>query len=184
MRQMIRCLFGFLMMLAALTSTASSAGEPQRYQEFRQETYKIQQAYLTQLTRHHVQMMRDMEVKLAQQEWQTTAISIMVMVMVGFGLVLSALQFYADWRRPAKAPISVKLGIGSVELNSSVIGIVILGLSFWFFQTYVNHVYDIKAIPLNPIDATQYGLSEPIRINPSVESAMEAQLNSPATKID
>lgn len=182
MRKLIVWLLRSLCAMALLLCRPAAAGEAQDYSQFRQQTYQVQQAYLKRLADHHGQMMQDMERKLVQQEWQTTAISIMVMVMVGFGLVLSALQFYADWRKPNRSPISLKLGAGSIEINSSVIGIVILGLSFWFFQTYVSHVYEIKAIPLQPIDATQYGRPELIVSGAPSELAMptQAQAQAPA----
>jgi hypothetical protein len=172
MRKLIVRLMQTLCVAALLMHCAVVAAETDDYSKFRQQTYQVQQAYLKRLAEHHGYMMHDMERKLSQQEWQTTAISVMVMVMVGFGLVLSALQFYADWRQPNRSPITLKLGAGSVEINSSVIGIVILGLSFWFFQTYVSHVYDIKAIPLQPIDATQYGRPEIIVPGAAPEATM------------
>jgi len=38
------------------------------------------------------------------------------------------------------------------------IGIGILALSFWFFQTYVEKVYDVKVMTVAPIDITTFGI--------------------------
>ena len=103
--------------------------------------------------------MKDLEEKLQQQRWQTTVISVMVVVMVILGLILSALQFYSDFRNKDRSSMTIKIGGSSIEISSTVIGLAILALSFWFFQTYVDRVYSIKVFEIQPIDATTFGIN-------------------------
>ena len=139
----------------ACVRAAPSAGA---YQHYRDSTYALQRAYLQRIAQHQEKIMADMEQKLTQQQWQTTAISIMVFIMVGFGLVLSGLQFYTDFRRGHSSSITFRMGGGTFELSSTVIGIVILALSFWFFQTYIEKVYEINIVTVPPIDLTTFGV--------------------------
>ena len=148
-----------LLLLSILWMPVVAAPPSSTYQTYRDNTYEIQLAYLQRITPHQAKMMTDMEQKLTQQQWQTTAISIMVFIMVGFGLLLSALQFYLDFLRGGSSSVSFKFGGGSFELSSTVIGIGILGLSFWFFQTYVDKVYDVKVTTVSPIDITSFGVN-------------------------
>ncbi len=151
------CALVLLMLFSCLVSVHAEPS-PSTYQNYRDSTYTIQRAYLQRIAQHQEKMMADMEQKLAQQQWQTNAISIMVFIMVGFGLVLSALQFYADFRRGHSSSITFRLGGGAFELSSTVIGIFILALSFWFFQMYIDKVYDVKIVTVSPIDITTFGI--------------------------
>jgi hypothetical protein len=94
-----------------------------------------------------------------QQKWQTTVISVMVVVMVGFGLILSALQFYSDFRSRGKSSVTIKIGSGTFELSSTVIGLAILAMSFWFFQTYIAKVYSVSIFNIQPIDVATFGVN-------------------------
>jgi hypothetical protein len=147
-----------LLLLSLFFVPVQAAPDVSTYQAYRNSTYDTQRAYLQRIAQHQARMMNDMEQKLTQQQWQTTAISIMVFIMVGFGLVLSGLQFYLDFRRGGSSSVSFKFGGGSFELSSTVIGIGILALSFWFFQTYVEKVYDVKVMTVAPIDITTFGI--------------------------
>ncbi len=148
-----------VLLLAIGFPLVSSSQEENPYTEFRQRTYALQEAYLKRLSAHQGVVMEDLEQKLAQQKWQTTLISIMVFVMVGFGLVLSAFQFYADFRSGGRSSVSIKIGSGSFELSSTVIGIAILALSFWFFQTYIDRVYSVSVFHIPPVEFTTFGVN-------------------------
>ncbi|AQR69446.1 hypothetical protein BZG29_14690 [Janthinobacterium sp. LM6] len=148
-----------MLLMSLLFIPVQAAPDTSAYQNYRDTTYDIQRAYLQRIAQHQAKMMNDMEQKLTQQQWQTNAISIMVFIMVGFGLVLSALQFYVDFRRGGSSSISIKFGGGSFDLRSTVIGIGILALSFWFFQTYVEKVYEVKVMTVSPIDVTTFGVN-------------------------
>lgn len=146
--------------LLLLLSPLSLANESNPYVEFRTKTYEIQEEYLKQITNHQSQLMGDLEEKLEQQKWQTNAIAVMVYIMVAVGLLLSYLQFRRDGQTGSKSSVSLKIGSGNLEINSSVIGLVILAMSFWFFQTYIDRVYSVEILQIAPIDATGFGINQ------------------------
>lgn len=141
-------------------SLVSHAENTNPYVEFRTKTYQIQEAYLENIASHQSRLMNDLEKKLEQQKWQTNAIALMVYVMVAVGLWLSFLQFRRDGKSDSKSSVSLKIGSGNLEINSSVIGLVILAMSFWFFQTYIDRVYSVEIVQIAPIDATGFGINQ------------------------
>lgn len=147
----------FTITLIASSNLQANANNP--YKDFRIKTYEMQQTYLDKVTAHQDKIMQDLENKLSQQKWQTNAIAVMVFIMVGMGLILSYMQFKRDGQNNGNSSISLKLGSGNLELTSSVIGLAILALSFWFFQTYVNHVYSVKVFDIPIIDLTTFGVN-------------------------
>ena len=82
----------------------------------------------------------------ALQQVQTVIITAMVVVLVGMGLRLSYLQFILDKDGNTQSVTTVKVGSGTIEVRSPVIGVIILALSLWFFQLYVQHVYKITPV--------------------------------------
>jgi hypothetical protein len=150
----------FLLPFANLAIADTSVDkEPNVYVEYRTKTYDLQFQYLEGITKHQAEIMRDMEYKLRQQRWQTNAIAIMVIFMVSMGLYLSFLQFKKDEKEGGKSSFSFKVGSGSFEINSTVIGLAILAMSFWFFQTYIDKVYSVEVFTVAPIDVTTFGVN-------------------------
>lgn len=149
-------LFLFLFFFSSI-ALGEQAQNP--YAQYRIETYQIQADYLQNYANHHEKLTADLEAKLEQQRWQTTAIAIMVFIMVGLGLFLSYLQFKRDGEDGRKSSFSLKMGTGSIEISSSVIGLAILALSFYFFQTYIEEVYNIQVFNVQPVDLTTFGVN-------------------------
>lgn len=150
------CIFFFLL----LQSPLSFADVSNPYVEFRTTTYEIQEEYLKKIINHQSQLMDDLEEKLEQQKWQTNAVAIMVYIMVAVGLVLSYLQFRRDGKSNSKSSVSLKIGSGNLEISSSVIGLAILAMSFWFFNIYIDRVYSVEILQIAPIDATGFGINQ------------------------
>ncbi len=148
-----------ILLFGMVVTNVVRAEETNAYIEYRTKTYDLQQEYLKQITQHQTEVMRDMEHKLKQQQWQTNAIAIMVFIMVSMGLVLSFLQFRQDAKQGGKSSFSFKIGAGSFEINSSVIGLAILAMSFWFFQTYIDRVYSVEIVTVAPLDVTTFGVN-------------------------
>ena len=149
----------FVAVIAALPVFAEDTGlNP--YVSFRTETYDIQLEYLQNVSDHQLTVMRDLEAKLSQQKWQTTAIAVMVLIMVGVGLYLSYLQFRQDIKKDSRPSFTLRIGSGSFELSSSVIGLIILVLSFWFFQAYIDKVYSVQVFDLPLVDMTTFGVNQ------------------------
>lgn len=147
---------GLLFLLVFLCQVLVWDSEATLHDEFRGKFYAIQEEYLKKLTKHQYNLMEDLENKLRQQKWQTNVIAIMVFVMVLVGLVLSYLQFKSDQLSRSKSNFTLRLGSGSVEIHSSVIGLVILALSFWFFRAYIETVYNVSVFEIPFIDAASF----------------------------
>lgn len=148
-----------IVLFSMIAANVARAEEPNAYVEYRTKTFDLQHEYLQRITQHQAEVMRDMEHKLKQQRWQTNAIAIMVFLMVSMGLFLSFLQFRQDAKQGEKSSFSFKIGGGSFEINSSVIGLAILAMSFWFFQTYIDRVYSVEVFTIAPIDVTTFGVN-------------------------
>ena len=112
--------------------------------------------YVKQLANHHYDLMKMTEGAFNRQKWQTIAIAVMVHLMVAIGLWLSYLQFTRDKKDRSRSVTTLKLGSGSLEIKSPVIGLIILAMSFWFFQTYVSDVYTLKRMDIPAIDAAYF----------------------------
>mgnify|MGYP006989524473 CR=1 FL=1 len=107
--------------------------------------------YVERLITHQSNLMEDVERKLGEQRWQTSAIAILVLLMVFSGIVLAALQFYVDYKNKGRSAIHFKIGSGSLESKSSVIGLAVLVFSMWFFYLYIDRVYSIRTITIPPL---------------------------------
>ena len=149
-----------IIILLGLIANNVIAQESNPYIELRKETYVIQSDYLKSIAEHQKEIINDLEKKLKQQKWQTVAIAIIVYIMVGLGLYLSYLQFKRDEKEGTNSSIDFSLGAGSIKIKSSVIGIVILAMSFWFFQTYIDKVYNVDIEKIPPIDFTTFGVDQ------------------------
>ena len=117
---------------------------------------EIRRSYLEQRASHHDDLMNSAEGALTIQKVQTIGIAVMVIGMVVFALWLSYLQFKRDIDSKGQSVTKLKIGTGSIEISSSVIGLIILAISLWFFQTYVNNVYTLNPIDIPAIDAVQF----------------------------
>lgn len=114
---------------------------------------QMQIEYLQAIIDDQKAILEDTRKKLEGQRWQTAAIAIMVYLLVGCGLVFSYLQFKQD----GASAIEIKMGEGGFSINTSVIGIVILFMSFWFFQTYIDRVYALELIEFKQFDFSKLG---------------------------
>lgn len=125
---------------------------------------EIHREYVTSLSQHQLALMRSAERALEAQQFQTVAIAIAVGVMVVAGLLLSFLQFWLDAKTDRRSITIIKAGNGGVEITSSVIGLIIIAISFWFFQAYINKVYAIESIHVPALDASYFvDIAETIR---------------------
>ena len=86
--------------------------------------------------------------------WQLLSSKItffLVVFIVLSGLVFSAMQFYVTVQsaQRLKAPLvlndsNIKVSGEGIEITSSILGVIILGLSIVFFFLYIKYVYPIK----------------------------------------
>lgn len=105
--------------------------------------------YYKEYYQHQTSLMSAVEKAYALQYWQTLGIAIMVFIMVAAGLYLSYVQLKKEDKEGEKSSFYMKLGAGSFELNSSIIGLIILAMSFLFFKLYIDNVYEIKVVNTN-----------------------------------
>ncbi len=129
------------------------------YVEMRKETYDMQIKYMENITLHQEAIMKDLENKLIQQRWQTNAIAILVFIMVLLGLFLSFMQFKADLQNKDKSSIEMQIGTGVLKFRSSVIGLALLIISFWFFHIYIKQVYNVSITEIPILDMTTFGVN-------------------------
>jgi len=106
----------------------------------------------------------------AQRSWSwhfysTILLFFIVLLIVGFGLRITYLQFQRDYGpRPVEggsasgpappppagaATSTMKLSTAGLELSSQIIGLFVLGFSLAFFYLYVKEVYPIQVLNLN-----------------------------------
>lgn len=78
-------------------------------------------------------------------------ILILVITIVGVGLYLSYLKF----QEPETPETKLSIAKGNIQINSNVIGLVILTISLVFFYLYITHVYPKRVIGSNTENLTQ-----------------------------
>ncbi len=131
-----------------------------------------EETYLNAQVQHHKNLMEIAEEAYRTQHTVTILIFVIVSILVLGGLVLSYLQFTKDSRtqadntskdsveggngKPAGGNVempkaSFKIGKDGIEFNSSVIGLIVLFMSFFFFHLYVKDVYKLNTNQVNPI---------------------------------
>ena len=116
----------------------------------------LRRKYIANLAAHHYTLMLSAEKALKTQQVQTIVIAVMVGVMVLSGLLLSYAQFRRDDDAGQRSVTTVMIGSGSLKITSSVIGLIILAISFWFFQAYVNKVYALERIDVPAISSSLF----------------------------
>ena len=87
----------------------------------------------------------------------TNSISVLVFVLVFLGVVLSIAQFRQDARQKKANPqaTTFKINKNGIEMSSSVIGLIILGISIVFFYVYVGDVYKLEELERKPVPIQQ-----------------------------
>ena len=123
-----------------------------------------QQRYQKKL---HLYYQESLETRRKVFSWNhasTVVIFWMVIVIVCFGLIFSAIQFRISMinaknkskdqqSEPEKGTqTSLKLSMSGVEVNSSVLGIIILVISLGFFYMYLIHVYPIEKFQIDNME--------------------------------
>lgn len=91
---------------------------------------------------------------------QSWVIFIMVIVLVMGGFVMAYQQFRKDIKTPEqedngdsqqnKDNTTLELSTSGIKISSSVIGLIVLAMSFAFFYMYITHVYKINDLSLQP----------------------------------
>ena len=125
-----------LNLIADVCQLAQNQG--QCYQEVANislERFKIQNEYDLWQLKHR---------RLVFQSYLVIDLFVLVLVksIVGLGLYLSYLKF----REKETTETKLSFAKGNLEINSNVIGLIILTVSVAFFYLYLVHVYPIKVV--------------------------------------
>lgn len=119
------------------------------------ELLEIENTFREAHSNHQQKLMKIAETSYEIQQIMTVAIFFTVIVLVLGGFYLSYLQFKADEKNKEnddKNPkANFKISKSGVEFSSSVIGLVVLFMSFMFFHLYVKDVYSIKTNVISPV---------------------------------
>jgi hypothetical protein len=129
------------------------------------EHAETRQRYLAAMQRYYEYRANGYAYRSRVFEWQLLSsrlIFIVVLALVGAGLYFAAVQFRLAMRAagrklgeaqpdaPGAADVSLatrlELSAKGVVVNSSVLGVIILGLSLAFFYLYLVHVYPIRNV--------------------------------------
>jgi hypothetical protein len=111
-------------------------------------TEKAEDDYNLALIEYQQWTLRDLRTTYRWQNISSVIIFVMVILLVGAGIYFSWIQFKASGFKG----VSSSLGATpqGVQLNTSVVGLIILGLSMGFFYMYLVYVY-----PINITNAAQ-----------------------------
>jgi hypothetical protein len=147
--------FGFLVLCVVVSPQALLASDATQIDEFAQISAETDREYYSELGKtpqgRYLRWQSDFEIR--SWEWHllsTKIIFFVVLVVVGFGIFVSWLQFKNDIN-PKKlngdggsAEYDVSAGIQSVSIKSKTIGAVILVFSGVFFFLYLSIVYPMN----------------------------------------
>jgi len=114
----------------------------------------IERKHLESIAQHQRKLMLNEEDAYDTQAWMTKAIFGIVTLMVVCGIIMSFMQFMSDIERKRKEPseqTKIKISKDGLEISSSVIGLLVLFMSFMFFYLYIKDVYAIKINKVEPI---------------------------------
>ena len=108
---------------------------------------------------HQKNLMLVIERAYDTQFWMTIGTFIIVTCLVTGGFYLSYLQFKVDSTLKSDDndntnKATFKIAKTGIEFNSSVIGLVVLFMSFLFFYLYIKDVYSIKVPPVSTVNST------------------------------
>lgn len=111
------------------------------------------QSYLDAMQRYYDYRKDGYEFRSRVFEWQllsTRIIFVVVVLLVVAGIYFAAVQFHvalATIRNvPAQLESKLEVSAKGIVVNSSVLGVVILGLSLAFFYLYLVHIYPIRDV--------------------------------------
>lgn len=157
--------------------TSSYFDKSIEFEKYQTESYKLQLEYMKNLLHHEKVLMDISEKDFIAQKWQTITIAILVHFMVIVGLFLSYFQFKKEYliqelrnskeleketsninqpnnEKTSPLQSTFKMGASGLEISSSIIGLIILVVSFLFYGVYVDKVYTIEPISLPVLNFT------------------------------
>lgn len=118
------------------------------------EKIKLEKKFLSNLMTFRSKQMDHNITILKWQHYSGIGVFFLVIFLVLGGFYLSFLQFKRDKKTGQSSGATFEAGKSGVKFSSSVIGLVILFMSFGFFYLYIQEVYTIKPITLESSSKT------------------------------
>jgi hypothetical protein len=102
---------------------------------------------------HNKWALKNREAALLYQQWAGKIIFIVVLLLVFVGVAFSGIQFFISLNRVKKARGSESSDLTTIEaswqgfkMSSSILGVIILGISLLFFYLYLAIVFEITVV--------------------------------------
>lgn len=118
------------------------------------ELLEVRNSYYEARVEHQKELLALAEKSFKTQHWMTVGVFWIVSILVIGGFALSYLQIKHGISddKANESEATFKVGKSGIEFSSSVIGLVVLFMSFMFFHLYVKDVYSLKINKMLPIE--------------------------------
>lgn len=120
------------------------------YYEGREKKYRLDDSLRALVNAHHGWTLENRQSAMERQQFIGLLVFCVAVGLVAVGVVFAWMQFRIAMRHARvgkEIPAStIKASIGSIEISSSVLGIVILTLSLAFFYLYLRYVFQLTVL--------------------------------------
>jgi acyl carrier protein len=112
---------------------------------------RVDEATFTQLGSYNNWSLENRQRTIERQQFAAMVVLAVVVFLVLTGVVFSGIQFYIAMRHSrfeAPAPATtLKASLNSIEVSSSILGVIILAISLLFFYFYLDRVFSLAVLP-------------------------------------
>lgn len=123
----------------------------QAYYEGREKKYRLNDSLRALVAAHQGWTLENRQTAMRRQQFIGLTVFCVAVVLVAVGVVFAWMQFRIAMRHAKSGEIlpasTIKASIGSIEVSSSVLGILILALSLAFFYLYLRYVFQLSVLP-------------------------------------
>jgi hypothetical protein len=105
---------------------------------------------------YHTWALKNRQRIISRQQLTGSIIFVLVTILLLSGLLFSAIQFRiaiksAQNKSVAPSDTTFKASLGGIEVSSSILGVIILAISFAFFYLYLTNVYPLVSLDQLPL---------------------------------
>lgn len=120
------------------------------YYEGREKKYRLNDSLRALVNAHHGWTLENRQSAMKRQQSIGIAVFCIAVILVAIGVVFAWMQFRIAMRHAKAGEIlpasTIKASIGTIEVSSSVLGILILALSLAFFYLYLRYVFQLTVL--------------------------------------
>ena len=120
------------------------------YYEGREKKYRLNDSLRALVSAHQAWTLKNRQSAMKRQQFIGIVVFCVAVVLVAIGVVFAWMQFRIAMRHAKAGEIlpssTIKASIGSIEVSSSVLGILILALSLVFFYLYLRYVFQLTVL--------------------------------------